>query len=915
MEQREVRNLLIFLLMVASIHPALSSSQDLPTFASTIDIDTTRSDQRSWSQPFSTTVAYQDTTTYLPSTNAQTEETFNSSETNVLNRYAEPSYRHEDYIEDDDSAETPNHAIPYSEHEEARDVPTRPEYVAPGVWAKPPPERDVPLDFVPTKLHAQVRGTHTVKRLPQREAVESAESDEERRNAPRLREVVTNSKVNTVYTEEGYEDSAYDHAGHIRDADFHEGFARKLHDREDDIERDSSDKGTAGEHTNLVPEEFNEYEDDYQAHLEESRKAASDEGDNLIGYENFWKGTEIDPKLVAEDGTRKLEKDVERDAAESERSSKDYQKAQELKLRDDAADSLEESNQGKDDSKDEESVRTKKKKKKRKKKKSRSQTDKADTAGKGSEPSRGSERKKKNRKNSATTTAIPSEETSVAVEPEASPNPHDFATDPASTRLYSIDQTTLRYVAPIATSSFQEIDDPTTVSYSQLFWDYFKAQQDPVMSTTESSVANSTILNRQLNGQSPIAVATIDGRGPYLLLTKQESTTSPFLNFYPRSLPDRVEFGSAQLQTRRLLGQNNESGYVGNVIAATSTVATFTSVQPLPLQSSSSEEAGRSTSVLDESTFSSTPIAMTLNITQEAYSRMADYYDNPFLRPILDNSNIAIARNKIKYKVLVRPTKKMVKSVTSQPSHSSLISPQQSGEKKKLRNEPNAKYVKMLDYIKNKANIQNKPLLERKKLLSPEELTLMRPPVPQRVVYPIFPTDRPSIANHSSVTIESESPREETDWRGPLQDRHRSQPTKLPYRFDYFPVIQPRQLTYRKDPFPATKLLPPSLRSSFANVYIDYYDNRQNNHRFSHGKQQQQQQRDDRYFSLVPEASWRRHLRKKRSERGEFCNGSNRNNASINMKVEANNSMTNEGKPEPRDSFNRRSDKSKGKSS
>ncbi len=69
-----------------------------------------------------------------------------------------------------------------------------------------------------------------MKRLPQQQAVESAETDEEKRNAPRLREIVTNTKVNTVYTEEGYEDSAYDHGGHIRDADFHEGFARKLHD-------------------------------------------------------------------------------------------------------------------------------------------------------------------------------------------------------------------------------------------------------------------------------------------------------------------------------------------------------------------------------------------------------------------------------------------------------------------------------------------------------------------------------------------------------------------------------------------------------------------------------------------------------------------------------------------------------------
>jgi len=899
-QQREARNLLIFLLMVANIHPALSLSQDLYTFASTIDISTIGSDQRNWSQPSNiTTSVYQDTTTYLPSTNAQSEETLNSSETNVLNQYAGPSYHHEDYTEDDsdDSEETPNHAIPYSEHEEAKDVSTRPKYVAPGVWAKPPPEKDIPLDFVPTKLHAQVRGTHTVKRLPQQEAVESAESDEERRNAPRLREVVTNSKVNTVYTEEGYEDSAYDHAGHIRDADFHEGFARKLHDRKDDIEHDSSsDKGTTGEHTNLVPAEFNEYEDDYQAHLEESRKAA-DEEDNLIGYDkNFWEGTEIDPKLVAEDGTQKLEKDVEREAAETERNSKNYQKAQELKLRDDTTDSLEESNQGKDDLKNEESVKTKKKKKK-KKKKSRLQNNKTDIAGKGSKPSRGSERKKKNRKNIVTTTAIPSEETSVADEPEVSSNSQGFATDPTSTRLYSIDQTTLRYVAPIATSSFQQIDDPTTVSYSQLFWDYFKTQQGPVMpSTTESSalVANSTILNRQLDEQSPIAVATIDGRGPFLL-TKQESTTSPFFNFYPQqSLP--VEFGSAQLH---LLGQNDKSGYVGNMIAATSTVATFTSM-PLSLQSSSpssSEEAGRSTTVLDKSTFSSSPTVMTLNITQEAYSRIADYYDNPFLRPILDNSNIAVARNKIKYKVLVRPTKKIVKSVTPQPTHqqaSSSSSPQKSDEKKKLRNELNAKYIKMLDYIKSKANIQNKPFSERKKLVSPEELTLMRPPVPQQIVYPIF-SNHPSIANHSSVTVESESPREEINWKSSLQDWHRFQQTKLPYRFDYFPIIQPRQLTYRKDPFPATKLLPPSPQSSFANIYINYDNNRQNNHRFSYGKQQQ---RDDRYFPLVPEASWRRHLRKKRSEPGEFCNGSNRNNASINMKVEANNSVTNEGKPE-----------------
>ncbi|RLU22010.1 hypothetical protein DMN91_006389 [Ooceraea biroi] len=907
-QQRQARKLIIIVLLtIASVHPSLSSSEDLYAFTTTIDISTTSNDQHAdhaSSQPSSTTTSiYQDTTTYLPfSTSVQTEETLKTSETNILNRYAEPSYHHEDSTEDDDPEEAPNHVIPYSEHEEAINVPTRPKYIAPGTWAKPPPEKDISLDFVPTKLHAQVRGTHTVKRLPQQEAIENAESDEEKRNAPRLREIVTNSKVNTVYTEEGYEDSAYDHAGHIRDADFHEGFARKLHDRKDDRSDSSSGKRKAEKHTNLVPEEFKEYQEDYQNHLEESRKPveASEGRDNLIGYgRNFWEGTEIDPKLVAEDGVRRLEKDVEEDAAEAERSSKDYQNAQESKLRNDIkVDSLEESNRDKDELKDKESEPVKMKKKK--KKKSKSQNEKVDSVSKGTKPSRRLERKKKLHQKNYVTTAIPSEETSTSAKPEAFPSFHGFVANPASSQVYSIDRTTLRYVAPVATSSFQQIDEPTTISYSQLFWDYFKAQQDPI-STTESStfVTNTTILDSPLEKQSPIAVATIDGHGPYLLV-KQETTTSPFLNFHPQdSFSDRVEFdpSSAQVYTRHLLGQNNdESGYVANVIAATSTVATFTSVQPFlsPLSSSSERTERSTTTVLDDSTFSSTPAVMTLNITQEAYSRIAE---NPFLAPILDNSNIAVTRNKVKYKVLVRPTKKIVKSVTPQSTHQQASSPSQESEKKKLHNELNAKYTKMLDHMKNKPKIQ-KPFSERKKLVSPEDLTLMRPPIPQQAVYPIFSADRPSVADHSSVTVESESPREEANWRSPLQDRHRFQSVKLPYRFDSSPAIQPVHPTYRKDAFLATKLLPPSP-PSFANIYANYQINRQNDHHFSYSKPQQRQQHDN-VFRYFPEASWRTHFRRKRSEQGEFCNDSNRN-GTVGVKVEANNSVTNEGKPEQRD--------------
>lgn len=266
---------MIFILTIASIQTA--SSQNLHAFTTTIAIGSTDGDKvtdRVWLQPLNTTTStYQDSTTYLPtSTSVQAEETLDSSETNVLNRYTRP-FQHNDHTrEDDDPDEPPDHVIPYSEHEEARDVPTQPKYVAPGIWAKPPSDKNVSLDFVPTKLHAQVRGSHTVKKLPQRQAIESAGTDEERRNAPRLKEIVTNSKVNTVYTEEGYEDSAYDHAGHIRDADFHEGFAHKLHDRKKSGQNSSSDKKKKEKNKNLVPDEFKEYEEDYQDHLQENRK-------------------------------------------------------------------------------------------------------------------------------------------------------------------------------------------------------------------------------------------------------------------------------------------------------------------------------------------------------------------------------------------------------------------------------------------------------------------------------------------------------------------------------------------------------------------------------------------------------------------------------------------------------------------
>ncbi|RZC33449.1 hypothetical protein BDFB_004479 [Asbolus verrucosus] len=77
--------------------------------------------------------------------------------------------------------------------------------------------------FVPTKLYAQVRRSENVEHLPK--LVED----------PRLREVIKDSKIQTVYTEEGYEDIAYDHAGHEKNAEENEGSAE--FDKEIELEK------------------------------------------------------------------------------------------------------------------------------------------------------------------------------------------------------------------------------------------------------------------------------------------------------------------------------------------------------------------------------------------------------------------------------------------------------------------------------------------------------------------------------------------------------------------------------------------------------------------------------------------------------------------------------------------------------
>ncbi|KAJ0180177.1 hypothetical protein K1T71_004768 [Dendrolimus kikuchii] len=97
---------------------------------------------------------------------------------------------------------------------------------------EPEERNDEEDEFVPVKNYAQVRKTETLKHLPRIAAFADAETYDEIRNAPRLREAVKSTKSQTVYTEEGYEDAAYDHAGEQKHASDHEGHSGHLKEKE-----------------------------------------------------------------------------------------------------------------------------------------------------------------------------------------------------------------------------------------------------------------------------------------------------------------------------------------------------------------------------------------------------------------------------------------------------------------------------------------------------------------------------------------------------------------------------------------------------------------------------------------------------------------------------------------------------------
>lgn len=376
-----------------------------------------------------------------------------SSETVVHNRLKNPSDdESEDYSSSSSSSEEeeepegpPDHVIPYSDHEESRNVPTKPKYIAPGDWAKVPKDKKVSLEFVPRKVYAQVRKIDTYRKLPRKKAIENAESDEEKANAARLREVVRNTKVNTVYTEEGYEDSAYDHAGHVRDADFKEGYDRKLHDQLDVRRKSEND------------DDDDEDEDEDDGDESESKKSTKKSGkirsekiekqDNSDRYETSTKIDDsgfVDPKFVAEKGTEKLQKDIEREAEELE---KGIEISKLGKVRVESGREVLAESKKRDDYK---------------RKSNRRRKMKEDATDHGLE---------------VTTLRKNLENWKESLEPYR----------------YEVDGNSSSDVDSINLEGIRE--EPTTISYSQLFWNYFKTMENQVTTTELPLILESTTLS------------------------------------------------------------------------------------------------------------------------------------------------------------------------------------------------------------------------------------------------------------------------------------------------------------------------------------------------------------------------------------------------------------------------------------
>lgn len=396
------------------------------------------------------------------------------ADSNAVRNNYKASY--EELDEDGDPKGPPDHLIPFTEHENPREPSTKPNYTAPGDWAKPAPEKNIGLDFVPTKLYAQVRGTHTVRHLPQEVAINNAQTDEEKENAARLREVLKVSKANTVYTEEGYEDAAYDHAGQIRDADFHEGFARKLKEESDKKKSYDGDRPKKPKkpkkNKNRKGKLRERYDDDYIDHLEEevfgearlSKKQVKPE--NLKALRNALKAPAIDAKTAAESGIHQLERDLKEESREIEGTSTEPYFVPSTTFRPIVV----------------------------------------ETTLRGSnEPQTTTEKRE-----------------IFTVRPRRPP------TERSRSIVAKIRRPVNNYYPPANSGNHNVYsDEPTTVNYGNLFWQYFLNKQNQTPAVTYRPIFADPSQTVSPVIANPLAVATVNGHGPYLVVVTAPPSTNP----------------------------------------------------------------------------------------------------------------------------------------------------------------------------------------------------------------------------------------------------------------------------------------------------------------------------------------------------------------------------------------------------
>ncbi|KAG7208595.1 hypothetical protein KM043_014804 [Ampulex compressa] len=760
-----------------------------------------------------------------------TEQTLGSSETVLSSSFlpAPPNRAKVDpesssSSEDDDPEGPPDHVIPHSSHEEPREVPTRPKYNAPGEWAKPPADKDIPLDFVPTKLYAQVRTTHTVKRVPREEALEAAQTEEERENALRLREVVTNSKVNTVYTEEGYEDSAYDHAGHIRDADFHEGFARKQHDQldrkrvsGDGQRRKKRKKNREKGRFRVNPEKFEEYEDDYRDHYEDrpSEKTHADDQED-----DEWQPTADDPKYIVEHGVQKLEEDVEREEEEAEADS-EINRTLDLHNATNDEHEDEESIQESHKIRENQTVQPIEKKKKKKTKKlnysPEHYNDNYEPSSSFRDTIEGSKEKDNDKvypeddPEDFRITEIPplrktTHENSRLEETREQEDSESYLENPSESSRFNPPRISSRYRTPMpaSTSSSRPAssEESTTVSYSELLWNFYKAKQKQPKTTVQSPlIPEPTTSNPSVEQQTAVAVATINGHGPYLLLTKQET---PETTIQPSFVSSEASYAqkfysepdsTSQTSFTDFLNPGNRVGYMENInnLLSSSTMAAlsdFSSTldqfnafwQPLTTQQTvfpeTTQASERSLDVLASSSEAS-PVVSPLRadeveeIREEARFDVSGEYKEDSLNPEVQSVNSTGSR-KPRYKILVRNKPKKSGHVpqgreSSSNRDGSSMENRQNGVPSFKEIEVNANYMKVLNYLRGKDSIYGDAKKQGKDFGSdvernyPEDLTIMKPPRPSRISYPDFSSNlQPGesiLLDRSSVRIEGEIPR------------------------------------------------------------------------------------------------------------------------------------------------------------